>query len=123
VDFQLTSEQQHLQNKCRELASDFATRTAAHDREASHSVENPCRPSAPRTLPYAGGRIRLGRNLGTLQQRHDVEAGYDRAEMIQPTRISTDLRGSPGTESSQTPRWREMDSNCEFRATSAQRVP
>jgi glucose-6-phosphate 1-dehydrogenase len=40
VDFQLTSEQQHLQNKCRELASDFGTRTAAHDREASHPVEN-----------------------------------------------------------------------------------
>ena len=40
MDFQLTSEQQHLQNKCRELASDFATRTAAHDREASHPVEN-----------------------------------------------------------------------------------
>jgi alkylation response protein AidB-like acyl-CoA dehydrogenase len=40
VDFQFTSEQQHLQNKCRELASDFATRTAAHDRNASHPVEN-----------------------------------------------------------------------------------
>ena len=40
MDFQLTSEQQHLQNKCRELASDFATRTAAHDRDASHPVEN-----------------------------------------------------------------------------------
>ena len=40
MDFQLTPGQQRLQNKCRELASDFATRTAAHDRDASHPVEN-----------------------------------------------------------------------------------
>jgi hypothetical protein len=40
LDFQLTSEQQRLQNKCRELAFDFATRTAARDRDASHPVEN-----------------------------------------------------------------------------------
>jgi len=40
LDFQLTSEQQRLRNKCRELAVDFATRAAAHDRDASHPVEN-----------------------------------------------------------------------------------
>jgi alkylation response protein AidB-like acyl-CoA dehydrogenase len=40
VDFQLTPEQQRLQHKCRELAADFATRSAAHDREASHPIEN-----------------------------------------------------------------------------------
>jgi alkylation response protein AidB-like acyl-CoA dehydrogenase len=40
VDFQLTCEQQRLQNKCRELAADFLTRSAAHDRDASHPVEN-----------------------------------------------------------------------------------
>ena len=40
MDFQLTPEQQRLQNKCRELAADFATRSAAHDRDASHPVEN-----------------------------------------------------------------------------------
>ena len=40
MDFQLTAEQHRLQNKCRELASDFATRSAAHDRDASHPVEN-----------------------------------------------------------------------------------
>jgi alkylation response protein AidB-like acyl-CoA dehydrogenase len=40
VDFQLTPEQQRLQHKCRELAADFATRSAAHDRDASHPVEN-----------------------------------------------------------------------------------
>src|SRR5438270_7313179 len=40
VDFQLTPEQQRLQNKCRELAADFATRSATHDRDASHPIEN-----------------------------------------------------------------------------------
>jgi alkylation response protein AidB-like acyl-CoA dehydrogenase len=40
LDFQLTPEQQRLQGKCRELAADFATRSAAHDRDASHPVEN-----------------------------------------------------------------------------------
>jgi alkylation response protein AidB-like acyl-CoA dehydrogenase len=40
LDFRLTSEQQCLQNKCRELAADFATRAATHDRDASHPIEN-----------------------------------------------------------------------------------
>jgi alkylation response protein AidB-like acyl-CoA dehydrogenase len=40
VDFQLTPEQQRLQNKCRELAAEFATRSATHDRDASHPIEN-----------------------------------------------------------------------------------
>jgi alkylation response protein AidB-like acyl-CoA dehydrogenase len=40
VDFRLSKEQQCLQQKCRELASDFATRSARHDREASHPIEN-----------------------------------------------------------------------------------
>jgi alkylation response protein AidB-like acyl-CoA dehydrogenase len=40
VDFQLTSQQRLLRAKCLELAADFATRSAAHDREASHPVEN-----------------------------------------------------------------------------------
>jgi alkylation response protein AidB-like acyl-CoA dehydrogenase len=40
VDFALTAEQQHLQHECRELAADFATRSAMHDRDASHPVEN-----------------------------------------------------------------------------------
>jgi alkylation response protein AidB-like acyl-CoA dehydrogenase len=40
VDFQLTCDQQRLQNKSRELAADFLTRSAAHDRDASHPVEN-----------------------------------------------------------------------------------
>jgi len=40
VDFQLTPEQQCLQRRCRELAADFAIRSAAHDRDASHPIEN-----------------------------------------------------------------------------------
>ena len=40
MDFRLTEEQQRLQRQCRELAADFATRSAAHDREASHPIEN-----------------------------------------------------------------------------------
>ena len=40
MDFRLTEEQQHLQQKCRELAADFAIRSAQHDRDASHPIEN-----------------------------------------------------------------------------------
>jgi alkylation response protein AidB-like acyl-CoA dehydrogenase len=40
LDFQLSAEQQRLQGKCRELAVDFATRAVAHDRDASHPIEN-----------------------------------------------------------------------------------
>ena len=40
MDFALTPFQQQLQRQCRELAADFATRSAIHDREASHPREN-----------------------------------------------------------------------------------
>ncbi len=40
MDFSLTPDQQRLQRKCCELAADFATRSAQHDREASHPAEN-----------------------------------------------------------------------------------
>jgi len=40
VDFELTPEQRRLQQKCLELAADFASRSAMHDRDASHPVEN-----------------------------------------------------------------------------------
>ena len=40
MDFDLTIEQRSLRDKCRELAADFATRSAAHDRDATHPVEN-----------------------------------------------------------------------------------
>ncbi len=40
MDFQITDEQRSLQRSCLTLAADFATRSAAHDREASHPIEN-----------------------------------------------------------------------------------
>jgi alkylation response protein AidB-like acyl-CoA dehydrogenase len=40
VDFGLTEEQHRLRLRCRELAADFATRSAEHDRAASHPIEN-----------------------------------------------------------------------------------
>jgi len=40
VDFRLTPDQLRLQRQCRELAADFATRSAAHDRDASPPTEN-----------------------------------------------------------------------------------
>ena len=40
MDFALTPEQSRLQQRCRVLAEEFATRAAAHDREASHPAEN-----------------------------------------------------------------------------------
>lgn len=40
MNFELSPEQRRLQRQCLELAADFATRSAAHDRAASHPVEN-----------------------------------------------------------------------------------
>jgi alkylation response protein AidB-like acyl-CoA dehydrogenase len=40
VDFEITEEQRRLRDRCLELAADFATRSAAHDRDASHPIEN-----------------------------------------------------------------------------------
>ncbi|MBV9554658.1 MAG: acyl-CoA/acyl-ACP dehydrogenase [Alphaproteobacteria bacterium] len=40
MDFALTPYQQRLQRQCLALAADFATRAAAHDRDASHPAEN-----------------------------------------------------------------------------------
>ncbi|HTQ32585.1 MAG TPA: acyl-CoA dehydrogenase family protein [Stellaceae bacterium] len=40
MDFALTPVQRDLQRKCRELAADFATRSALHDRDGSHPSEN-----------------------------------------------------------------------------------
>ena len=40
MDFAFTPEQTRLQQRCRALAADFTTRSAAHDRDASHPVEN-----------------------------------------------------------------------------------
>lgn len=40
MDFGLSDEHRRLQQRCRELAADFALRAAEHDRDASHPVEN-----------------------------------------------------------------------------------
>lgn len=40
VDFEFTAEQKRLRDRCLGLAADFATRSAEHDRDASHPVEN-----------------------------------------------------------------------------------
>jgi alkylation response protein AidB-like acyl-CoA dehydrogenase len=40
VDFQITDDQRLLQQRCLALAADFATRSPAHDRDASHPTEN-----------------------------------------------------------------------------------
>jgi alkylation response protein AidB-like acyl-CoA dehydrogenase len=40
VDFRITEEQKRLQQRCRSLAADFATRSADHDRAATHPTEN-----------------------------------------------------------------------------------
>jgi alkylation response protein AidB-like acyl-CoA dehydrogenase len=40
VDFQITEQQERLRQKCLNLAADFATRSADHDRDASHPIEN-----------------------------------------------------------------------------------
>jgi len=40
VDFRLTETQDALRRRCLDLAVDFATRSAGHDREASHPSEN-----------------------------------------------------------------------------------
>lgn len=40
MDFALSEQQTRLQKRCLELAADFATRSAEHDRDASHPIEN-----------------------------------------------------------------------------------
>lgn len=40
MDFQLTPDQDRLRQRCLDLAADFATCAAAHDRDASHPTEN-----------------------------------------------------------------------------------
>lgn len=40
MDFQISEEHKRLQQRCQQLAADFATRTAAHDRDATHPAEN-----------------------------------------------------------------------------------
>ncbi|WP_428491353.1 acyl-CoA dehydrogenase family protein [Rhodopila sp.] len=40
MDFRITEAQERLRRRCLQLAADFATRSAEHDRDASHPIEN-----------------------------------------------------------------------------------
>ena len=40
MDFRLTDEQKRLQERCRALAAEFAPRSAEHDRDGTHPIEN-----------------------------------------------------------------------------------
>src|SRR5690242_1317251 len=40
MDFALSPEQERLRARCLELAAEFATRSATHDRDGSHPIEN-----------------------------------------------------------------------------------
>ena len=40
MNFEISAEQRQLRDRCLELAADFATRSAGHDRDASHPIEN-----------------------------------------------------------------------------------
>ena len=70
MDFGLTAEQQRLQHECRELAADFATRSAGHDRDASHPVENYDRLREHGSLALTMA-IGMGRKRRQLSRPHD----------------------------------------------------
>ena len=74
MDFQLTAEQQRLQHRCRELAADFATRSAAHDRDASHPVENYDRLREEGFLALTVGQEWGGRGASFLDHTITYEA-------------------------------------------------
>ena len=40
MDFRITEEQERLRQRCLEMTAEFATRSAEHDRDASHPTEN-----------------------------------------------------------------------------------
>ena len=61
MDFRITEDQQRLRQRCLLLAADFATRSAEHDRDASHPIENYNRLRAEGFL-----RLTIERSLGGL---------------------------------------------------------
>ena len=74
MDFNFTPEQRLLRQKCLELAADFATRSAAHDREASHPIENYQRLRDEGFLALTVGRERGGGGASFLDHTIAYEA-------------------------------------------------
>jgi alkylation response protein AidB-like acyl-CoA dehydrogenase len=74
VDFALTIDQRHLQQRCLELAADFATRASEHDRDASHPTENYDRLRAEGFLELAIGKEWGGAGASFLDHTIAYEA-------------------------------------------------
>ena len=74
MDFDLSTEQRRLQQKCRELAEDFAARAARHDRDASHPVENYARLREEGFLALTVGREWGGSGASFLDHTIAYEA-------------------------------------------------
>src|SRR3954451_2998019 len=74
MDFALSEEHRALQLRCRELAEDFATRAAQHDRDASHPIENYDRLRAEGFLALNVPQKRGGAGIGLLGHTIAFEA-------------------------------------------------
>ena len=66
MDFGFSDEQKQLQERCRVLAADFALRSAEHDRDASHPIENYRRLAEEGFLELTVPREWGGAGLGLL---------------------------------------------------------
>jgi alkylation response protein AidB-like acyl-CoA dehydrogenase len=74
MEFGFTDDQKRLQYRCLELAADFATRSSAHDRDASHPVENYDRLRAEGFLELTVGREWGGAGASFLDHTLAYEA-------------------------------------------------
>jgi alkylation response protein AidB-like acyl-CoA dehydrogenase len=74
MDFALTADQRHLQQRCLELAADFATRSAEHDRAGSHPTENYDRLRSEGFLELTIGKEWGGRGASFLDHTVAYEA-------------------------------------------------
>jgi len=74
MDFALSSGQRRLQQRCLELAADFATRASDHDRDASHPTENYDRLRAEGFLELTIGKDRGGAGASFLDHTIAYEA-------------------------------------------------
>jgi alkylation response protein AidB-like acyl-CoA dehydrogenase len=74
MDFRLSDEHRRLQERCLALAADFATRSAAHDRDASHPLENYARLRQEGFLGLSLPRELGGQGVGFLGHTIAFEA-------------------------------------------------